>query len=332
MPDRGRPVLEVRGLEATLTGRSGARVQAVRGVDFAVASGECLGVVGESGSGKTVTLLALLGLLPETAHWSGEVRFEGRDLLALPDPVRRRARGAGLGVVFQEPLSALNPVFSIGYQMMEPMRAHLGLTRRAAAARAAELLELVGIPEQGARLGDFPHQFSGGQLQRITIAMALACDPRVLIADEPTTALDVTVQAEILALIRRLRAELGMAVIWVTHDLGVVATLADRVLVMYAGRVIEQATTAELLGDPQHPYTRGLLAAALAPRAPRPRRLRPIPGHPPAVAPARGCSFRPRCAEALAQCAAREPPRIVIGPRRDVACFWDPATGGARDG
>ncbi len=332
MPDPVQPVLDVADLGAAFVTRDGAVLHAVSDVSFALGAGECLGVVGESGSGKSATILAMLGLLPPTARCHGRVLLEGQDLSALAEPERRRARGLAVGVVFQEATSALNPLFSIGYQIMEPMRAHLGMRRAAATRRAAELLELVGIAEPQVRLGDFPHQFSGGQRQRITIAMALACNPRILIADEPTTALDVTVQAQILALIRRLRAELGMAVIWVTHDLGVIAGLADRVLVMYAGRVVEHGATGELLGDPQHPYTRALLDAVPSPRTPR-AELRAIAGQPPAPAarPPRDCAFRPRCPRAMARCAREVPPRIALGPQRDVTCFWDPTTGAARD-
>ena len=332
MPDPVQPVLDVENLGAAFAARDGALLQAVSDVSFALRAGECLGVVGESGSGKSATILAMLGLLPPTARRRGRVLLEGQDLAALSEPARRRARGRSVGVVFQDATTALNPLFSVGYQIMEPMRAHLRMRRAAAARRAAELLELVGIADPQARLGDFPHQFSGGQRQRITIAMALACDPRILIADEPTTALDVTVQAQILALIRRLRAELGMAVIWVTHDLGVIAGLADRVLVMYAGRVVEHGATGDLLGDPQHPYTRALLDAVPSPHAPR-GQLRAIAGQPPSPAgqPQRDCAFRPRCPRAMERCAREVPPRIALGPGRDVACFWDPVTGAARD-
>ncbi len=332
MRDPVQPVLDVENLGAAFVARDGTVLHAVDDVSFVLGAGECLGVVGESGSGKSATVLAMLGLLPPTARRHGRVLLEGQDLGALAEQERRRARGRCVGVVFQEATTALNPLFSIGYQIMEPMRAHLGMRRAAAARRAAELLELVGIAEPQARLGDFPHQFSGGQCQRITIAMALACDPRILIADEPTTALDVTVQAQILALIRRLRAELGMAVIWVTHDLGVIAGLADRVLVMYAGRVVEHGATDELLGDPQHPYTRALLDAVPSPHAPR-GQLRAIAGQPPSPAgqPQRDCAFRPRCPRAMERCAREVPPRIALGPGRDVACFWDPVTGAARD-
>ena len=238
-------------------------VHAVNGISFDLHEGELLGVVGESGSGKSVTMLSLLKLLPmppaEIA--SGQALFDGEDLLAL-DPARlRHVRGAKVGFIFQDPMASLNPVLSIGYQLTEPLRAHLGLSRRAMRRRAAALLDGVGIPAAESRLGDFPHQFSGGMRQRVMIAMALACDPKVLIADEPTTALDATIQAQILDLLQRLRRERGMAIIWITHDLGVVAGLADRVMVMYGGQAVERADVRSLYARPQHPSIRGASCA-----------------------------------------------------------------------
>ena len=239
MPDAPHtaPVLEVENLTTVFGLRDGA-VHAVNGVSFSLRPGELLGVVGESGSGKSVTMMSMLRLLPmpPARVAAGRVLFQGRDLVTMDDESLRRVRGPGIGFVFQDPMTSLNPVYSVGYQLAEPLRAHLGLSKTQARARAAALLALVGIPSPEARLDDYPHQFSGGMRQRVMIAIALSCDPRVLIADEPTTALDVTIQAQIIALVKDLRARLGMAVVWITHDLGVVAGIADRVLVMYADR------------------------------------------------------------------------------------------------
>ena len=244
----GRPVLSVRDLRTRFRVPGGGMVHAVNGVGFDLHAGELLGVVGESGSGKSVTMLSLLRLLPTPPAEivSGRALLEGEDLLALEPAQLRRVRGGKVGFIFQDPMAALNPVLSVGYQLAEPLRTHLGMSRRAARRRAAALLDGVGIPAAESRLRDFPHQFSGGMRQRVMIAMALACDPAVLIADEPTTALDATIQAQILDLLQRLRSERGMAIVWVTHDLGVVAGLADRVMVMYGGQVVEQAPVAAL--------------------------------------------------------------------------------------
>ena len=245
-------------------------------------------------------------------------------------PRLRQIRGARIGFVFQDPTTSLNPVLTIGYQIVEPLRKHLGLTRAAARVRAAELLALVHLPQD--RLDDYPHQLSGGMRQRVMIAIALACDPKVLIADEPTTSLDVTIQAQIIALIKELRQKLGMAIVWITHDLGVLAGLAERVLVMYGGQVVEQAPVREIFASPQHPYTRALLAAAPSLRHPQPGKLRVIPGRPPILtAVPQDCPFLPRCPHAMPVCASRNPPRFAAGPGRDVACFWDAHSGAARN-
>ncbi|MFY8041359.1 MAG: ABC transporter ATP-binding protein, partial [Rhodoferax sp.] len=234
---------------------------AVNNVSFDLKPGELLGVVGESGSGKSVTMMSLLGLLPSPpAVVTGDaVMFEGLNLLDCTTEQLRTVRGARIGFIFQDPMTSLNPVFTVGFQIMEPLREHMGMDKEAASKRAQELLELVGIPDAGRRLKDFPHQFSGGMRQRVMIAIALACDPKVLIADEPTTALDVTIQAQILELVRELRQKLGMAIIWITHDLGVVAGIADRAMVMYGGQIVEMAPVQELFERPAHPYTRALL-------------------------------------------------------------------------
>ena len=316
-------LLEVRDLRTVFHTRE-AVIHAVNSVSFDLRQGEILGVVGESGSGKSVTMMSLLDLLPvppaEIA--GGRVMFDGRMLLDMQPEELRRIRGREIGFVFQNPMASLNPVFSVGFQLMEPLRRHLGLSRRAARARAAELLELVGIPDAERRLSDYPHQFSGGMCQRAMIAIALSCTPRILIADEPTTALDVTVQSQILELIETLRRKLGMAVIWITHDLGVVAEIADRVLVMYAGQIVEQARVEDLFTHPRHPYTRALLRTIPTTRDDVPARLRTIPGQTPTlVAGLVECPFRPRCEEAFARCRQEVPRRVACTDTHDAACF-----------
>ncbi len=332
MLDGPVPVLEVNGLETVFQTRDG-EIHAVNGVSFSIGAGELLGVVGESGSGKSVTMMSLMGLLPSPPARiaGGSILFEGRDVRAMSQADMRELRGGEIGFVFQDPMTSLNPVFTIGYQLVEPLRAHLGLSRRAARDRAAELLTLVGIPDAGQRLDDYPHQFSGGMRQRVMIAMALGCDPKLLIADEPTTALDVTIQAQILELIRELRQKLGMGIVWITHDLGLVAGIADRVIVMYAGQVAEHGPVAELFSDPQHPYTRALLGTVPSVTGPRERRLRTIEGQPPILTAApRSCPFAPRCAHVFNRCRVENPPRIPVSASHDVACWWDPATGEPR--
>jgi len=283
-------------------------------------------VVGESGSGKSVTMMSLLGLLPSPPAkiLGGEVLLEGRDLLKTDEAGMRRVRGREVGFIFQDPMTSLNPVFTVGFQIMEPLRRHLGMSKPKARDRACELLELVGIPDARRRLGDYPHQFSGGMRQRVMIAIALACDPKVLIADEPTTALDVTIQAQILELVKDLRQKLGMAIIWITHDLGVIAGIADRVMVMYGGQVVEQGPVAEVFADPAHPYTRALLQTIPKLTGPRDATLRTIEGQPPLLAahPA-SCPFRARCSHAHDRCAIENPARREIGAGHDVACHWN---------
>jgi peptide/nickel transport system ATP-binding protein/oligopeptide transport system ATP-binding protein len=334
MADGGTPVLEVEGLRTVFRTRSG-EVHAVNDVSFELRAGELLGVVGESGSGKSVTMMSLLGLLPSPPAEvrGGKVRFEGADLLRIGEDALRAIRGGRIGVVFQDPMTSLNPVFSVGFQIMEPLRRHLGMSRERARARAVELLDLVGIPDARRRLSDYPHQFSGGMRQRVMIAIALACAPKVLIADEPTTALDVTIQAQILELVRDLRRRLGMAIVWITHDLGVIAGIADRVMVMYGGQVVETAPVRALFSDPRHPYTRALLASVPHIRGPRAGRLRSIHGQPPVLraAPA-ACPFAPRCAHVLDICRRENPRRRPVGPGHEVACHWSPPAAGGRDG
>jgi peptide/nickel transport system ATP-binding protein len=296
---------------------------AVDRMSFTLAPGEVLGLVGESGCGKSVTSMAILRLLADSAVVSGEALFEGVDLLAAPAAHLRRIRGRKISFVFQEPMTSLNPVFTVGRQIREVLREHMGLSRREARARAIELLDLVHIPVPARRVDEYPHQLSGGMRQRVMIAMALACDPRILIADEPTTALDVTIQAGILDLMRELRERLGTAIILITHNLGVVADIADSVVVMYAGRKAEQAPVHELFAHPQHPYTIGLLGAI-----PRPGgvdgsgRLREIPGRVPSLAELPdACAFAPRCSRADELSRSSVPEFREVRPSHFVACF-----------
>ena len=331
MPDGGNAVLDVKGLKTVFRIRGG-EVHAVNSVSFHLNRGELLGIVGESGSGKSVTMMSLVGLLPSPPAdiRAGQVMMDGRDLLQIPADDLRDVRGAKIGFVFQDPMTSLNPVFTVGDQIMEPLIRHKGLSKAAARARAVELLELVGISDAANRLDSYPHQYSGGMRQRVMIAIALSCDPDVLIADEPTTALDVTIQAQILELIKGLRQKLGMAIIWITHDLGVIATIADRVLVMYAGQVVEQAPVKELFANPQHPYTRALLKTIPSLSGKRAHRLQVIEGQPPIMMDAPdACPFRDRCAHAFDRCARENPERRAldaepIGYGHDVACHWTP--------
>ena len=323
--------MEVADLKTVFHTHDGV-IHAVNGISFGLDEGELLAVVGESGSGKSVAMMSLLQLLPmppaEIA--SGRVRFQDQDLVRLGASAIRQVRGARIGFIFQDPMTSLNPVFTVGYQIMEPLREHLGMSRKQARQRAIELLDLVGIPAPAKRIDDYPHQFSGGMRQRVVIAIALACDPKVLIADEPTTALDVTVQAQILELVRDLRDKLGMAIIWITHDLGVAAGIADRIVVMYAGLVVEHARVSELFDNPQHPYTRALLDS-LPGRHSAGERLRSIAGQPPLLlAEPASCPFAPRCRHAFDRCRAENPRLVAVEAGHDVACWWDPHTGGAR--
>ena len=306
------PLLAVRELSVSLAART-AEVQAVGGVSFALEAGRTLGIVGESGSGKSQTALALLGLQPPGARVGGSIRFEGRELLGLPEPEWDRVRGNRIGLVFQDPMTSLNPYLRIGTQMAEVLVRHRGLSWRAALAECARMLDAVRIAAAASRLRQYPHEFSGGMRQRVLIAAALLCQPALLVADEPTTALDVTVQAEILDLLAELQAGLGLALLLISHDLDVVAEVCERVLVMYAGRVVESGPAAQLLAAPRHPYSAGLLAARPRLDTPPGQPLRPIPGQPPDLArlPS-GCAFRPRCAAAALACAVRP----ELGPPR----------------
>jgi dipeptide transport system ATP-binding protein len=314
-------LLEIEDLHVEFPSQ-GAVMRAVEGVSLAVDEGEVLGIVGESGSGKSVTMLAVMGL----TAFPGRVRakrlqFAGRDLLHLSDRERRMLVGKDVAMIFQEPTTSLNPCFSVGFQLCETLRLHLGLERKAARDRAVELLEQVGIPAASSRLGDFPHQLSGGMNQRVMIAMAIACNPRLLIADEPTTALDVTIQAQILDLLRGLQRERGMALILVTHNMGVVSEMAHRVAVMYAGQIVEERTADALFAAPEHPYTAALLAA-MPERSTGDTRLATIPGVVPGLYDRpRGCLFAPRCTYATQRsCAVRPELRPWVGGR--VRCHY----------
>ena len=303
-------ILSLRDLKVEFSTPNGP-VQAVRGVDLDLEPGETLGVVGESGSGKSVTFLGMLGLLPKSARISGSAIVNGTELVGASNSTMRSVRGQQIAMIFQDPLSALNPVHRVGDQIVEMIRAHQNVSKKSAAATAIDLLGTVGIPQPKDRANQYPHEFSGGMRQRVMIAMAIANDPQVLIADEPTTALDVTVQAQILEVIDRLREEMRMAVVMITHDLGVIARVADRVQVMYAGRAVEKTNVDELFAHPTHPYTEGLLRSI--PLLGH-QRLLPIPGSPPnMLRPPSGCAFRPRCLFALDACAGDLPELRAVG-------------------
>ncbi len=317
-------LLDVEGLRVRLPTRAG-EVTIVDGVDYHVGEGEVFGVAGESGSGKTISVLALMQLLPEGARVEGRALYAGRDLLALRGRALRQVRGRDVAMVFQDPLTSLHPMLTIGRQLTEHLRVHEGVARGAADRRAVELLEEVRIPDPEKALHGFAHQFSGGMRQRIAIAIALACRPKLLIADEPTTALDVTVQAGILRLLDRLRRENGLSVILITHDLGVMSSIADHVSVFYAGRIVESGPTRELLAHPRHPYTRALLDALPHPESEGGAELVAIPGAPPA--PRRrpdGCAFHPRCPYAREDCLVDVPPLVPVSDGRLLACPPDP--------
>jgi oligopeptide/dipeptide ABC transporter ATP-binding protein len=313
-------LLELQRL-TTIFDVGGRTIRAADEVSLEVRKGETLGLVGESGSGKSVTALSILRLVqPPGRIAGGRVLFEGRDLMVLTEREMRRVRGAGIALVFQEPMIALNPVFTVGDQIAEAMIVH-GVARGAAARRrAVELLDAVRVPDPARRAGDYPHQLSGGMRQRVLIAMALSCRPSLVIADEPTTALDVTIQAEILDLLRDMRAAFGLSLLLITHDLGVVAGMADRVAVMYAGRIVEQGAVRDIFQDAAHPYTRALLASI--PRAGTGRRLTAIDGQVPSLdrLPL-GCAFAPRCADRMAICDREPPPPISLGPGREARCY-----------
>jgi peptide/nickel transport system ATP-binding protein len=304
LPEPSPPLLVVHDLRVTLATAQGP-LPALRGLDFSLESGQTLGLIGESGCGKSLTALALMGLLPEGAQVSGSMRLEGTELVGLPERDWCRLRGQRVGMVFQEPMTALNPLHTVGAQIAEPLRLHRGLSRTAARAEALRLLERVQMPQARERLDAWPHQLSGGQRQRVVIAIALACGPALLVADEPTTALDVTLQREVLALIQQLVSDDGMGLVLISHDLGLMAEHADRLHVMYAGEIVERGPTAAVFAAPAHPYTRGLQAARPQVGLPRGARLATIPGRVPALAALPdGCAFAERCALAGDDCRA----------------------------
>ncbi len=327
-PANAAPVLEVDNLTIALRTSRGIR-RAVDGISFSIGPGEILGIAGESGSGKTLTALSLLGLLPVGARTSGSVRFEGRELLGLKRRQLREVRGKQVALVSQDPATALHPLLRIDVQMTEHVRAHLGFSKEQAQERAIEMLTAVRIPDPEGALYAHPHQFSGGMRQRIAIAMALACEPRLLIADEPTTALDVTVQAGILALLDRLRRERGFSVMVITHDLGVLSSVSDRICVLYGGRVAEYGVTPAVLGAPRHPYTEGLMRSLPGASA-EGAAMVPIQGAPPTLdAMPSGCTFHPRCEWARESCRTTIPTLRTLGDGRQLACDVDPLSPGS---
>ena len=328
----GRPsILHVEDLVTRFNTPEGT-VFAVNGVSFELKEGETLGVVGESGCGKSVTMLSVMQLIPCPPGQivRGRAMFHDQDLLHMAHEEIRHVRGAQIAMIFQDPMTSLNPVLTISKQVSEPLMLHLGMNKKEAEERVVELLRLVGIPEAEKRLTQYPHQFSGGMRQRVMIAMALACNPQILIADEPTTALDVTIQAQILDLVKKLRDELGMAVIWIKKDLGIVAGMAQRVIVMYAGFIIEEAPVKELYTNPQHPYTLGLLNSLPHLTTQEQRRLTDIPGLPPLLLEKPvACPFSPRCAYVHERC-KENPPLVELGSEHKIACWWNVKEGGPR--
>ncbi len=332
MSNHQEPILSVKHLKTRFHTAEGT-VYAVNDVSFDLYDKETLAVVGESGCGKSVTMMSILGLIPippgEIA--AGEAHYLERDLLKCTENEMETIRGREIAMVFQDPMTSLNPVLSIGHQITESLRCHLNMNQEEANQRAVEMLESVGIPDPASRLKSYPHQFSGGMRQRVMIAMALACSPNVLIADEPTTALDVTIQAQIMELVHEIRQRMSMSIIWITHDLGVVAGMADRVIVMYAGYIMEQASVIDLYEQPHHPYTLALLAALPRVDLRREHRLLSIPGAPPnlLVEPV-GCPFAARCQLAFEHCRIERPPLFTTGEGHQAACWLDPKTGKPR--
>jgi oligopeptide transport system ATP-binding protein len=325
-------LLDVQGLETHFKTPEGT-VHAVNGVSFTLSQGETLGVVGESGCGKSVTMLSCLRLIasPPGQIVAGNAYYKGKDLLHMPAEDIRKLRGSQISMIFQDPMTSLNPVMTIGKQLSEPLTLHMGLSKEQARKRSIELLGLVGIPNAGDRLSDYPHQYSGGMRQRVMIAMGLSCNPEILIADEPTTALDVTIQAQIVDLVKRLRDELGMAIVWITHDLGVVAKIAHRVAVMYGGYIIEEAPVRELYANPSHPYTLGLLGSLPKLNETTRTRLFSIEGMPPVLyKKPHSCPFAPRCTFVREKCRNQNPPLLPIGPGHRAACWVDTKTGSER--
>jgi oligopeptide transport system ATP-binding protein len=318
-------LLEVKNLTTQFFTQDGV-VHAVNGISYSVSKGETVAIVGESGSGKSVGVMSLIRLIPQPPGKivAGEVWFDGQDLLKLSEDELRGIRGNRIAMIFQDPMTSLNPVLTIGRQITEALELHLNMSREQSRQRAVQLLELVGIPGAGQRLDDYPHQFSGGMRQRVMIAMGLSCNPQLLIADEPTTALDVTIQAQIVDLVNRLKEELGMAIIWITHDLGVVAGMAQRVIVMYSGYIIEEASVDDLYAHPRHPYTLGLLRSIPRLDLGRQKRLIPIEGLPPDLLELPNqCPFAPRCAFSVEKCWQENPPLEEVRPDHRSACWVD---------
>jgi len=329
---KGSKILEVHNLKTRFHTQDGT-VYAVNGISFDLYEGELLGIVGESGCGKSVTMMSLLKLIPippgEIAD--GEAIFEEHNLISMSPEELRHIRGYKIGFIFQDPMTSLNPVLTIGHQIIEPLQAHLGLSKAEADKTAVKILELIGIPKAKKRLNDYPHQFSGGMRQRVMIAIALSCYPKILIADEPTTALDVTIQAQIIDLVKELRKELGMSIIWITHDLGVIAGLADRVVVMYGGYIVEEALVRDLYENPQHPYTQGLLGSLPRLDERSVERLTNIKGQPPnLLSEPTSCPFAPRCPYVFEKCVNENPMLIYSGENHKVACWWDIKDGAPR--
>jgi len=324
--DRGAPILEVKNLKTQFFTQDGV-VKAVDDVSFYVMPGETLGVVGESGSGKSITGLSIMRLIPSPPGKivNGEVSFQGKDILKMSDEQVRAIRGNDIAMIFQDPMTSLNPVLTINRQISESLQLHMGMNKSQAKARAIELLQMVGIPNAAERVDQYPHQFSGGMRQRVMIAMALSCNPKLLIADEPTTALDVTIQAQILDLMRNLQTETGTGVIMITHSMGVVAGMADRVQVMYAGHIVETATTTEIFANPRHPYTVGLMKSIPRLDAREKEKLQPIRGLPPDLIDLPDmCPFVPRCNYAREKCEQKNPPLQEVAPGHLSACwFWE---------
>ncbi len=325
-------LLKVQDLETHFKTREGT-VHAVNGVSFQLKEGETLGIVGESGCGKSVTVMSMLRIIPMPPGKvvGGKAMYQGKDLLKMSDEEIRHIRGSQIAMIFQDPMTSFNPVLTIGRQLSEPLETHMNMTKVQALERAAEMLKMVGIPNPKERLNDYPHQFSGGMRQRAMIAMALTCNPQILIADEPTTALDVTIQAQIVELVKRIRDELGMAMIWITHDLGIIAGLADRVAVMYGGYIIEEAPVKELYANPQHPYTLGLLGSLPRLDSSGKHRLTSIEGLPPVLYnKPTSCPFAPRCTYKIDRCLNENPKLTKVGTEHTAACWVNPSTGKER--
>ncbi len=316
------PLLDIKNLRTTFSTQVG-QVRAVRGLNLTVDYGESVGIVGESGSGKSVSMLSVMGLLPVNAHVNADsIMFDGRELMTMDEREKRKMHGSEIGMVFQDPMTSLNPLHTIGMQLMEPIKLHMGLNKAQARARALEMLKLVNIPSPESRLKQYPHEFSGGMRQRVMIAIALACNPKLIIADEPTTALDVTIQAQILELMQGLKNQLNTSIIMITHDLGVIASMCSRIVVMYGGCVAETGTTREIFYSPKHPYTWGLLRSI--PKAQMDgthSKLLPIPGTPPdMLRPPKGCPFAPRCPYAMQVCREYMAPETVLSDTHRVSC------------